>query len=107
MKHITFTLALLVMAFLAFPVMAADSTGKVNINSAGIEELRLLPRVGPSIAKRIVEFRDQHGTFQNVEDLMLVRGIGQKTFELLKPYVAVSGDTTLTEPIRVSRKKKA
>ncbi|HEX2165511.1 MAG TPA: helix-hairpin-helix domain-containing protein [Thermoanaerobaculia bacterium] len=88
----------------AVPALAADApAGKVNVNQAGAEELALLPRIGPSTARRIVDFREENGPFRAVEDLMLVRGIGEKTFDLLSPYVALEGDTTLTEKVRVAR----
>ena len=86
---------------LAGAVAAAE--GKVNINEASAEELALLPRVGPAVAQRIVDFREENGAFKSMEDLMLVRGIGEKTFERLAPYVALSGETTLTEKVRSSR----
>jgi competence protein ComEA len=79
---------------------------KVNINTASADQLRLLPRVGESIAKRIIEFREKNGEFKKVEDLMLVKGIGPKNFETLKPYLAVSGATTLKEDVKVPRKMK-
>ena len=61
---------------------------------------RCLPRVGPAVAQRIVDFREQNGSFKAVEDLMLVRGIGEKTFERLAPYITLSGETTLSEKVR-------
>ncbi len=81
----------------------AQATGKININSAGTEELALLPRVGPSIAGRIVEFREANGKFGSVEDLMLVRGIGEKTFEMIEPYVKLDGKSDLSEKASASR----
>lgn len=89
------------------PVALAADAGKVNVNEASAEQLVLLPRVGPSIAARIVEFREENGEFAAPEDLMLVRGIGEKTFELLEPYVALSGETTLTEKVRTGRSRGA
>ncbi len=96
-------------AVLAFSILMtalpsfAEEAGQVNVNQAGIEQLVLLPRVGPSIAKRIVEFREENGPFKAVEDVMLVRGIGEKTFDLLKPYLRLSGETTLKEKARAQR----
>lgn len=95
--------ACLLLLTLAVAGPAAAAGGKVNVNSAGTDELALLPRVGPSVAQRIVDFRDENGPFETVEDLMLVRGIGEKTFALLEPYVTTSGDTTLTEKVKVTR----
>ena len=82
---------------------AGAAEGKVNINEASVEQLALLPRVGPAVAQRIVDFREANGSFKAVEDLMLVRGIGEKTFERMAPYVALSGKTTLSEKVSSSR----
>jgi competence protein ComEA len=60
----------------------------------------LLPRIGPAVASRIVEFREQNGNFKQVADLMLVKGIGEKTFGLIEPYAAVAGETTLKEKVK-------
>lgn len=95
--------ALLLLALAAaVPAAAAVPDGVVNVNTAGESELALLPRVGPSIAGRIVEYRDANGPFEATEDLMLVRGIGERTYELLEGFVVIEGDTTLTEKVRVS-----
>ena len=87
----------------ALPGSAAEGRRVVNINSADVAQLSLLPRVGPSVAQRIVDFRKENGPFKSPEDLMLVQGIGEKTFQLLKPYVAVSGETTLREKVKASK----
>jgi len=83
----------------------AQAAGTVNVNSADATQLSMLPRVGPAIAQRIIEYRDANGRFKSVDDLMLVRGIGEKTFELMKPYVAVEGASTLTEKVPSAQKK--
>ena len=74
---------------------------KVNINTASEVELAYLPRLGAKVAARIVEQRKQK-PFARPEDLMEVKGIGEKMFLTLKPYVAVSGPTTLTAKVRSS-----
>lgn len=84
------------------PGFAAEGK-RVNVNAANAEQLALLPRVGPSVAQRIVDFRKENGPFKSPEDLMLVQGIGEKTFQLLKPYLAVSGETTLKEKVKASK----
>ena len=96
---------LLVLAFLfaSLPSLGAEGKAVVNVNNANASQLALLPRVGPSVAERIVDYRKQNGPFKKPEDLMLVQGIGEKTFQLLKPYVAVSGETTLKEKVKGSR----
>jgi competence protein ComEA len=92
-----------ILALSAPAAFAADQQKVVNINEASASQLALLPRVGPSLSARIVEFRDQNGKFKEPADLMLVSGIGEKTFQLMEPYVAVSGETTLAEKVRVSQ----
>lgn len=104
MRRTLLTLGLL--ASLAAPVLAdTEKGGVVNINTASAQELQLLPRVGPALAKRIVEFREKNGTFKTSEELMRVKGIGEKTFELLKPYVTTSGPTTLKHKVASARKR--
>jgi competence protein ComEA len=71
----------------------------VNINQAASAELARLPRVGAKLADRIVAHRAQHGPFRRVEDLMEVKGVGEKFFTTLKPYLTVSGPTTLAEKV--------
>ena len=79
-----------VVAQTAEPDKEAASSGKVvNINTASQSELESLPGVGPSLAKRIVEFRTKNGNFKTATDLMAVQGIGEKTFENMKHLVAV------------------
>lgn len=62
----------------------------LNLNSATAAELEKLPGVGPATAARIVEYRQKNGAFKKVEDLMNVRGIGEKTFLTLKPLITVA-----------------
>lgn len=83
---------------------AADTTDgsavkKVNINQASATELALLPRVGIKQAERIVEYRKAHGQFGRIEELMEVKGVGEKLFSQLKPYVMLSGPTTLASKV--------
>lgn len=87
----------------ALPAAAAPKGNAVNINSADAAQLALLPRVGPSVAQRIVDYRKKNGPFKSTDDLMLVQGIGEKTYQLLKPYVATSGETTLKEKVKAGR----
>jgi competence protein ComEA len=64
----------------------------VNLNTATVTELMQLPRVGPRTAQRIIDFRQEHGPFQRPEELMNVKGIGEKTFQKLRPFITVDGD---------------
>jgi competence protein ComEA len=68
---------------------AAPADGPVNLNTAGAEELDTLPGVGPSTAAAILEFRREHGPFQSVEDLLQVRGIGEKKLAAMRERVTV------------------
>jgi competence protein ComEA len=63
--------------------------GKINLNTAGVEELDALPKVGPVLAQRIVDWRKEHGAFKNVEELDAVDGVGPKMLEALLPLVTV------------------
>lgn len=90
----------------ALPALAAE--GKtINVNTATVAEFQLLPRIGPSVAARIVEQREKNGPFKSLDDLLLVRGIGEATYEQLKPYLALAGPTTLTEKVKLPRAPKA
>jgi competence ComEA-like helix-hairpin-helix protein len=80
------------------PVMkkpAGSLTGKVNLNTATEEQLRLLPSVGPAKAERIVTWRKKNGGFKRIADLRRVKGFGYKTFKRLEPYLDIKGETTL------------
>lgn len=67
----------------------ASAPTKINLNSAGVQELGTLPRVGPVLAQRIVDWRREHGPFTSVEELDAVDGVGPKMLEALLPLVAV------------------
>ena len=101
--HIMAGLLALAFLFASLPALGAETRGVVNVTSANATQLALLPRVGPSVAERIVDYRKQDGPFKKAEDLMLVQGIGEKTFQLLKPYVAVAGETTLKDKVKGSK----
>ena len=67
----------------------SGSSSIVNINTATQTELEELPGIGPSIATRIIEYRDQNGKFKSVDDIKNVTGIGDSKFEKIKDYIKV------------------
>lgn len=66
-----------------------DSEWKININEAGQEELMMLEGIGEKISQRIIDYRQQNGPFLQIEDIMKVSGIGEKTFENIKNAITV------------------
>ena len=70
---------------------SATTSAVVNINTASASELEALPGVGAKTAARIVEYRQKNGPFKKVEELMNVRGIGEKNFLKLKAQISTSG----------------
>lgn len=68
-----------------------ESSGnvKVNINKASSEELQQINGVGPSLAEKIILYREQNGKFKNIEELKNVSGIGDKKYEALEEYVTI------------------
>jgi len=67
------------------------STQIVNVNSASAADFEALPGVGPKLAARIIEYRQKNGPFKKVEDLMNVRGLGEKNFLKLKAQLTLGG----------------
>lgn len=69
----------------------------LNINTATVTDLQKLPGIGAATAARIVEYRQKNGPFKKVEELMNIRGIGEKSFLKLKPLISAAPPRT--EPI--------
>lgn len=69
---------------------ASTTTGIVNINTASAADLEALPGIGAKTAARIVEYRQKNGPFKKIEELMNVRGVGEKNFLKLKPQITVT-----------------
>ena len=66
-----------------------SSEGRIDLNRAGLTELETLPGIGEKTALRIIGFRDRHGPFRRIENLMLIDGISEKKFLALAPHVEV------------------
>ena len=65
------------------------SDGKIDLNTASIEQLQLLPGIGQSIAQRIIDYRSAHNGFLMIEELTHINGIGEKKFDQIKDYIKV------------------
>ena len=73
------------------------SSEKIDINTATVDQLELLPHIGTKTAQAIIAYRAQHGPFKRVDDLTKVRGIGEKTFEELKKHIILEEDILLKD----------
>jgi competence protein ComEA len=71
---------------------AATASAPVNLNTATQAQLESLPGIGAKAAQRILEYRQKNGGFKKIEDLMNVKGIGEKSFLKLKPLISVAGE---------------
>jgi competence protein ComEA len=69
---------------------SASAGAPINLNTATVAQLETLPGIGKSTAERILEYRQKNGSFKKVEDLMNVRGIGEKSFLKMKPLITVT-----------------
>jgi competence protein ComEA len=93
--------ALAALAFcLALPLCAGEQAPSkpININTSGVTELMQLPKVGQKTAERIVSFRKQHGNFKRIEEIMNVKGIGEKSFAKLRPYLTLGANAVPVQP---------
>jgi competence protein ComEA len=70
----------------------ATAAAPVNLNSATVAQLQTLPGIGASTAQRILDFRQKNGAFKKIEELMNVKGIGEKSFLKLKPLVTTGAE---------------
>lgn len=99
MKHILLRLALATLVLLLpGPLDAAGRSRSpkaprtpIDLNAATATELVQLPRVGPAMAARILDYRKAHGAFRRPEELLNIKGIGEKAFLKLRPFVTASG----------------
>ncbi len=107
MKRNASLIIILSIMLLAGIAAAEGSHGVVNINKASAEQLQLLPRIGPALAGRILEFRQNNGDFHSVDELQAVRGVGERSLETLRPYLSTTGETTLSEKVKLPKKTTA
>ena len=77
------------------PVFAEEKiTGVVNVNTASAAELEMLPGIGASRAKAVIEAREAKGGFKSLDDLLTVKGIGEASLAKLRPHLTLEGKTT-------------
>jgi competence ComEA-like helix-hairpin-helix protein len=64
----------------------------IDISRASLEDFAKLPGIGPELARRIVAFREKHGPFRRVEDLLVIKGVGHKKWRAIRPYLRVGNE---------------
>ncbi len=79
--------ALILLLFV--PAVKGEESPKIDLNTATLSQLDGLPGIGPVIAERILELREKSGPYKRIEDLMNIRGIGEKKFLKLKDLITV------------------
>ena len=80
----------------AVPALAEEKiSGVVNVNTASADELEMLPGVGASRAKAVIEAREAKGGFKSLDDLLAVKGIGEASLAKLRPHLTLEGKTTV------------
>ena len=70
---------------------STKSDNLINVNTATLEELDTLPGIGPVIAQRIIDYREEHGPFSDISQLTLVSGIGVERLDKIRDYITVGG----------------
>ncbi len=70
-------------------ILTTASAPRININTATISELEKLPGIGEGLAARIIAHREQYGRFPRVEHLIMVRGISERRFQAMRPFITV------------------
>lgn len=68
---------------------AQEERQPIDVNAATAEDLQKVPGIGVALSQRIIEFRQEHGRFETLDDLLNVRGIGTTSLEKLRPFLVV------------------
>ena len=79
----------MILAVILVMFMVTAAWAKVNVNTATVAELEAIPGIGPAKAEAIITYREANGNFKKAEDLILVKGIGEKLFEKISGEVEV------------------
>jgi comEA protein len=72
-------------------VTITQASGKLDINSATVNQLQMLPGIGPVLAQSIIQYRQNNGSFASVDELLSVPGIGEKRLNEIIDYITVGG----------------
>jgi competence protein ComEA len=75
--------------------LTSPDQGQIDLNTATAAELQRIPGIGPSMAERLIAYRQENGGFHSVEDLLQVSGIGEKKYEKMKSFVKVGGQVEI------------
>jgi competence protein ComEA len=106
MRRLMFAVAIVIATLIASPSSAwaqaakgrgaakakATATDPINLNAATAAQLQTLPGIGANAAQRILDYRQKNGSFKKIEELMNVKGIGEKSFLKLKPLITVTAE---------------
>ena len=102
-----FLLQLFVGLFLVAALTGNALAEKINLNTADAETLAYIPGIGPSKAQEIITMREANGGFKTMEELLSVRGIGDRTLEVIRQHGALDGGvSSLTEEMRSNPPKQ-
>ena len=98
----------IVLLLLAVPALAKKKPPlkPVNINTANSEELQQVPGIGPATAQKILQMRKSYGPFKSVDDLLAIRGLGEKRLNKMRKYLTVGKPDKSTSPAKSSSQQK-
>lgn len=88
-RHILFATLVLCLVFTPCLAKKKPPAKPVNINTATSEELQQVPGIGPATASKILQMRKSYGAFKSVDDLLAIRGLGQKRLDKMRKYLTV------------------
>ncbi len=71
----------------AYAEIVEEGNRRISVNAADAAELEALPGIGPALARRIIDYREQSGGFRCLDELRRVRGIGEKLYQRIMPYL--------------------